>query len=165
MLDTTLDQIASGTTPYHASHADIDAACKALGGIGFTILATSRVGIAVAGKPGAFEELTGGQLVTFERLMHAEADRLRYVTHIDVVGSDQPETRCVAGIKAHAQTEFEGVLVERPRMLQGVFPTPIPPIVPRSYLRVPDDVALLLNAIPAHRQGHVGAGTYVPLRL
>jgi hypothetical protein len=163
VLDASLDQIASGTTPYRAAHADIDAACKALDGIGFTILATSRVGIAVAGKPGAFEELTGGQLVTFERLMHAEAGRLRYVTHVDVVGSGQPEARCIAGIKAGAQTEFEGVLVERPCMLQGVFPAPIPPIVPRFYLRVPDDVALLLNAIPAHRQGHVGAGVKVAM--
>lgn len=163
VLEASLQDISGGTTPYHASSTDTDAACKALEGIGFTVLATSRIGVAVAGKPGAFEELTGGKLLAFDRLMHAEAGRLRYVTHIDVVGPQQPSARSWGGIKSGGITELEAVVLERPRMLLGVFPAPIPPVVPKFHLRVPDDVALLLNAIPAHRQGQIGAGVMVAM--
>lgn len=163
VLEASLQDISGGTAPYHASITDTDSACKALEESGLTVLAASRIGVAVAGKPSAFEALTGGKLVAFERLMHAEAGRLRYVTHIDVVGPKQPSTRCVGSIKSRGATELEAVVLERPKMLQGIFPAPIPPVVSRFHLRVPDDVALLLNAIPAHRQGQIGADVKVAM--
>ncbi len=163
VLSAGIDELAAGTAPYRASHEDRDTACKTLEKSGFTVLATSGIGIAVSGSPAAFEELTGGKLVAFERLMHAEADRLRYVTHIDVVGKGQPDVRGAAGIKSRKGTELEAVLVERPRMLQGVFPTPIPPLVSRFHLRVPGDVALLLNALTSQRKGFMGEGVKVAM--
>ncbi|NJO36227.1 MAG: hypothetical protein HC869_27460, partial [Rhodospirillales bacterium] len=135
LFQAKLDDISSGSNPYHGSRADIDAACKSLDSLGLTVLASSRIGVAVAGKPAAFEALTGGKLVTFERLMHAETDRLRYVTHVDVIGKKQPKARCLGAIHSTKSTELEGVLIERPRMLQAVFPAPIPPIVPSSSAR------------------------------
>ena len=73
LFQAGLGDITDGSAPYHGSRADIDAACKSLDSLGLTVLAVSRIGIAVAGKPAAFEALTGGKLVTFERLMHAES--------------------------------------------------------------------------------------------
>src|SRR5829696_2591440 len=40
--------------------------------------------------PDAFVELTGGEIVAVERLMHTEAGRQRYVTHFDIQGTNQP---------------------------------------------------------------------------
>src|SRR4029453_9648120 len=62
------------------------------------------------------------------------------------------------GMAASAAAGIEGVLLERPRIPQAVFPSPIPPQVAKFHLRVPDDVSLLLGATIAHRQGHVGEG-------
>jgi subtilisin family serine protease len=100
--------------------------------------------------------------VTREVLLHAEAGRERYVTHVDIVGREQPETLCVANATADASS-IEGVLLERPRILQAVFPAPIPPTVPKFHLRVPDDVALALGATAGHRKGHEGVGVTVAM--
>lgn len=161
-LKASVKEVANAASAYRSTEANRKQVRKALESIGFEICAESRLGMAVAGPPGAFEELTGGKLVTFERLMHAEAGHERYVTHIDLVGANQPASRCVGHVKS-TTTKIEGVLIERPRILQGIFPTPIPPSVDRFHLRVPDDVALGLNAIAAHRDGHTGSGVIVAM--
>ena len=157
-----LKTLPNNTKEFHATQADRAEAAKALESMGFTILSESRLGFALAGKPEAYEELTGGRLVTTERLMHAEMGRRRYVTHIDVVGREQPDNCGLGRIKSEA-ARLEGLVIERPRILMGVFPPPIPPNVNRDYLRVPDDVALGLSCAQAHRAGHTGAGTVVAM--
>jgi subtilisin family serine protease len=150
------------TEPYHAGERDRREATRAIESVGLRITAESRLGIAVAGPKGAFEELTGGEVVAREVLLHAEAGRQRYVTHLDIIGGDQPDTLGV-GMAASAAAGIEGVLLERPRIPQAVFPSPIPPQVAKFHLRVPDDVSLLLGATIAHRQGHVGDGVVVAM--
>jgi subtilisin family serine protease len=44
-----------------------------------------------------------------------------------------------------------------------VFPSPSPPSSPKFHLRVPDDVAAILNAISAHRNGTIGQGITVAM--
>lgn len=112
--------------------------------------------------PLVYEELTGGRLITTERLMYAEMGRRRSVTHIDVVGSAQPAS-CGLGRIGSEATRLEGLVIERPRMLMDAFPPPIPPNVNRDYLRVPDDVALGLSCAHAHRAGHTGANAIVAM--
>lgn len=161
-LKASAKEVSKAVSAYRSTETNRKEARKVLESTGFEVCAESRLGMAVAGPAGAFEDLTGGKLVTFERLMHAEAGHERYVTHIDLVGPKQPASKCVGHVRS-TKTKIEGVLIERPRMLQGVFPTPIPPAVDRFHLRVPDDVALGLGAIGAHRDGHTGSGVKVAM--
>jgi len=148
--------------PFQASSDDHEEARGALESVGLEVVGESRLGKTVAGPPGAFEELTGGKCVTREVLLHAEAGRERYVTHVDIVGPSQPDALGLA-MAASEAAQIEGVLLERPRFLQALFPAPIPPSVSKFHLRVPDDVALLLGATAAHRQGYEGAGVTVAM--
>ena len=118
--------------------------------------------MAIAGPPEAFAELTGGEVVARERLMHTRAGREEYVTHLDIVGDGQPDALGVATARSE-NARIEGVVLERPRAPQAVFPAPIAPDVARFHLRVPDDVATLLGAEEAHRRGLVGDGVSVAM--
>ncbi len=147
---------------YQATLTDLKQSQQALESIGFHIVAESRLGFAIAGPPRAFEELCGGQVVTVDRLMHAEGGRERYVTHLDIVGNKQPPMLGHGRAKS-SKMKIEGVLIERPRFLQSVFPSPIPPVVNQFHLRVPDDVAVGLGAVKAHRDGFRGKGVKVSM--
>jgi hypothetical protein len=147
---------------FHGAAKDHKAAEKALRSMGFTITAQSRLGMAVSGPPAAFEELSGGKVVTKERLVYAEGSRKRYITHLDIVGKDQPEAFGVGRVKS-AASRLEGVMLERPRTPMGVSPSPLPPTVPAFHLRVPDDVALGLGATGAHVKGFHGKGVTVAM--
>jgi hypothetical protein len=138
------------TVAYHAKPADRDRVRRLLDRGGFTIIAESPLGFAVNGPPGAYEEITGGEVVTQERLMRAEGGRMRYVTHVDVVGKGQPKELGVAYPKS-ATLKVDGILLERPMMLMSVFPSPIPPNSPRFHLRLPGDVSIGLSAAEPHK--------------
>ncbi len=146
--------------PFYGSSGDDAEAKQAIERAGLEVLAESRIGIAVAGPPGAYEELTGGTLAPVERLMHTRAGQVEYVTHLDVVGSDQPDA---LGVGMGRPEAVEGVVLERPRAPMAIFPTPLPPSVGRFHLRVPDDVATILGAGRAHRRGQRGAGVTVAM--
>ena len=139
---------------------DADQAANAIERAGLVVLAESRLGYAVAGPAGGYEELTGGTVQPFERLMHTRSGRLEYVTHWDIVGSHQPQFH---GVGAGGPDAIDGVIIERPRTPMAVFPAPIPPSVSRFHLRVPDDVATILSAAQAHRRGQRGAGVTVAM--
>ena len=148
--------------PFHGTGGDRDEALGTAESVGLEVIAESALGVSVVGPPGAYEELTGGEVVTRERLMHAEMGHERYVTHVDIVGDDQPVALGV-GVTRSEATAVEAVVLERPRLPYGVFPSPVPPPVTKFHLRVPDDVALVLGALPAHRQGDLGAGVTVAM--
>src|SRR5262249_27833795 len=109
-----------------------------------------------------YEELTGGKLMTVEVLRRAEFGINRMITHIDVVGN-QPAAIGQGNIQSK-NTGLEGLLVERPAITnQSQFPTPIPPAVSKYHMRVPDDVAVGLNAASAHRAGNTGRGVNIAM--
>ena len=147
---------------FHAAKADMKAARQALESNGFQIVAESRLGLAISGPPAAFEEICHGKIVAVDRLMHAEGSRQRYVTHLDIVGEKQPSL-LGHGRARSPKMKIEGILIERPRLLQAIFPSPIPPVVDRFHLRVPDDIAVGLGAIKAHRNGIAGGGITVSM--
>ena len=147
---------------YRAGQGERNRVGRALQDSGFTINAESSLGFAVVGEPAAFEDLTGGTVEAKERLVRAEGGRQRYVTHLDIIGDGQPETLSVAYAKSDA-AKIDGVLLERPRMLMDVFPSPIPPNTGQFHLRVPSDVSLGLGASGAHRQGFSGEGVLVAM--
>ena len=129
---------------------------------GFTILAESPLGFAVEAPPEAYEELSGGKIELRERLLNTEFNQVRYVTHIDIVGEEQPDVLGVAFAKSKT-AQIDGILIQRPRLRLGVFPSPIAPNPSRFHLRVPNDVALGLGALQAHRQGFRGEGVTIAM--
>jgi subtilisin family serine protease len=150
----------SDPDPFYGSEQDADEATRAIEDAGLQIVAESRLGKAVAGPPGAYEELTGGSLTPVERLMHTRVGRVEYVTHLDIVGPGQPEA---LGVGTGRPAAVEAVVLERPRAPLAIFPAPIPPSVARFHLRVPDDVATILGAAEAHRRGEHGGGVTVAM--
>lgn len=146
--------------PYQAKSKDRTSAIKTLQKMGFEIVADSRMGVAITGKAGAYEELTGGKLVSVEMLSWESGSVQRYRSHIDIIGKKQPKD-CGLGKIDSAAAKLEGLIIERPQTYAGIFPTPVPPVVDDYYIRVPDDVALMLGANEAHRQGHMGKGVEV----
>jgi subtilisin family serine protease len=53
--------------------------------------------------------------------------------------------------------------LEKPRVLHAVFPTPSPAKSAKYHLQVPDDVAPILKAISAQRNGATGSGVTVAM--
>ena len=127
---------------------------------GFEIMAESALGYSVAGPPVAFEEITGGRVETVEVLQHAQRERLRYMTFVDVVGNDQPAPLGVASAKSKA-ARIDGIIIERPRIYTSMFPSAIPPMSSRFHLRLPGDLSIGLSAAQAHRLGFQGEGVEI----
>jgi hypothetical protein len=152
----------SSVEPFYGSDSDHREAIRAAESGGLEVLAESRLGLAVAGAPEAFTELTGGELVAREVLTRTRVGRIEYVTHLDIVGVGQPDALGVA-VPHSLASGIEGVVLERPRAPLAIFPAPIPPSVARFHIRVPDDVAVLLGATEAHHRGQVGEGVVVAM--
>jgi len=145
---------------YHAEKSDRDTVRRDLEKSGFEIVAESALGLSVHAEPGLFEDLTGGQVRPRERLMGTTNGGWEYITCLDIVGKNQPATLAVGRAKSKA-LKVDGIILETPRQLHGVFPSPIPPGSPKYHLRVPNDVATVLSALPAHQQGIRGDGVEI----
>jgi subtilisin family serine protease len=152
--------LASTTKAYHANKKDLASVRKDLEGSGFIILAESNLGIAVAGSPGQFEELTGGEVKPMERLMQTSRAKREYVTCLDIVGSKQPQAMGV-GLAKSKTSKIDGVILEKPKQYHSVFPSPLPPAASKYHLRLPGDVALALGAQAARQKGHRGDGVHI----
>jgi hypothetical protein len=147
---------------FYGTDDDVRDAIRMAEGAGLRVVASSRLGLSVAGPAGALLEITGGEMVTRERLVRTRAGRIEYVTHLDIVGEGQPAQMGVARLASPA-APADALVLERPKAPLAVFPSPIPPAVDRYHLRVPDDVATMLGAAEAHRRGHVGEGVTVAM--
>jgi len=173
------DTVPAKSDAFHGSSKDLEQAIRVAEEHRLDIVALSPLGIAVAGPAAAYEALTGGQIVTREILVYAEAATRRYVTHLDIVGEGQPRS-FGCGRVASDETGIEAVILERPRAPQasaafaaatstsapesgGIWPSPIPPSVQGFYLRVPQDVALGLGAPGAHQRGFRGQNVTVAM--
>jgi subtilisin family serine protease len=162
VFDPATTTLNAAPGAYHAPRRDRTEVGRNLRREGFTIISESPLGFSISGPPEAFNNLTGGTVVTKERLIHAEAGYHLYRTHLDIVGDQQPDTLGV-GRAQSPHAKIDGVLVEQPRVLHSVFPSPSPPNSPKFHLKVPDDVAAILNAISAHRNGATGSGVAVAM--
>ena len=141
----------------HAPKTDRDSVRKDLEKSGFEIVAESALGISVYAQPGQFEELTGGKVEPKEKLALTVNGVREYVTCLDIVGTNQPEALGVGTVKAKS-LKVDGIVLELPKQYHAVFPSPIPASSPKFHLRLPNDVATLLGALPAHQKGQRGDG-------
>ncbi|MFF8593016.1 S8 family serine peptidase [Streptomyces sp. NPDC015220] len=150
----------SSTEPFHADGHTRELAQQQAQTSGLAITAESRMGFTVCGPPAAFEELTGGRVESYESLQHVQSGRVRYVTHLDIVGDGQPED---LGVGIAPADSIEAVVLEQPRSPNQLSPSAQPPTVAKYHLRLPGDVAMLLGATAAQREGEVGAGVQVAM--
>jgi hypothetical protein len=174
-----VDALPKRSDDFHGLSNDADKAARTVEATGLTIVSQSRLGIAVVGPPGAYEQLTGGKITTWERLVYAEAATRRYVTHLDISGTNQPKA-LGCGTPGAGGTGIEAIVLERPRSPQatavwptfqaygvpqsgGIWPSPIPPTAAGYYLRAPQDIALGLGAPGAHQLGFRGQGVLVAM--
>jgi subtilase family protein len=162
VFDPGLTTLSTSVGAYQATSSDHAEVSRNLQSEGFTILAESPLGVAVSGPPGAYDNLTGGTVVARERLSHAEAGYHYYRTHLDITGEQQPNVFGVGRARS-AHAKIDGVILEQPRVLHSVFPSPSPPSSAKFHLKVPDDVATILNAVSAHRNGAIGHGIAVAM--
>jgi subtilisin family serine protease len=137
---------------YHAPKNDRDSVRRDLEKSGFEILAESALGMSVYAAPGQFEELTGGTVEPKEKLMHTTNAVSEYITCLDIVGRNQPQALGVGTVKSKS-LKIDGVVLEPPRQYHAIFPSPIAPNSPKHHLRLPNDVATALGALPAHQLG------------
>ncbi|WP_246192916.1 S8 family serine peptidase [Kitasatospora atroaurantiaca] len=147
--------------PFRADGSTLDRARRHAEEAGLTVTAESRLGFTTAGPPAAYEELTGGRIESYEALQRVQGGNVRYVTHLDIVGTGQPSDLGVG--TARGADAIEAVVLEQPRSLHHLSPSPQPPNVDKFHLRLPGDVAMLLGATPAHANGDVGAGVTVAM--
>lgn len=162
VFDEDLDRLPASVEPFHAGKSDRETTLHDLEKEGFTVLAESALGFAVVGPSEAYESITGGRIEMKERLMFAEEGCIRYVTHVDIAGDDQPKALGVGRVKSKA-LKIDGLFAERPRLYHSVFPSPIPPTPQRFYLRVPEDLAVVFGAHWAHAYGIRGDGVLVAM--
>ena len=153
----TLHRTASA---YHADKKSRDSVAKDLDKSGFEILAESALGMSVYGEPGAFEEITGGTVAPFEKLMFTTEGVREYVTCLDIVGKNQPDSLGLGICKSRA-LPVDGIVLEHPRQPHAVFPSPIPLHSPKYHLQLPNGVAVALGARLAQQKGINGAGVQV----
>lgn len=146
--------------PYHAEKKDRDETRRNLEKSGFEIIAESALGISVCATPGHYEDLTGGTVEAKEKLMRTVDGYREYITHLDIVGKNQPTTLGV-GVPKSKTSNIDGVVLETPKQYHAVFPSAIPLASPKYHLTVPNDVATLLGARAAHQIGVQGAGVNV----
>jgi subtilisin family serine protease len=145
---------------YHADKKDLASVRRDLEKSGFEILAESALGFSVLGEPGQFEELTGGTVMPYEKLMQTQRGKREYITCLDIVGQKQPDSMGVGAAKSKS-LKVDGVVLETPKQFHAVFPSPIPLNSPKFHLRLPGDVATALAALAAHRKGFHGDGVTI----
>lgn len=140
---------------YHANRSDLDSVRRDMEQTGFSVIAETPLGFAVAANPKAYEAITGAKVIARELLIYSEGGYSQYATHIDIVGDRQPKTYGVGMVKSKS-LKIDGIVLEKPRIYHAVFPMPVPPGSPKYHLRLPHDLGIALNAMPAHKEGFTG---------
>jgi subtilisin family serine protease len=148
--------------PYHAKKSDRDGVRRDLEKEGFTFIAESALGFSVIAPPEAYEEITGGKVTAKERLVHTHGGHRRYATHLDIEGAKQPTALGVGRVNSK-RLKVDGIVLDRPRAHHAAAPSPIPPNSSKFHLRVPADVAVVLNAAAAHQRGLRGDNVTVAM--
>ncbi|MEU1480075.1 S8 family serine peptidase [Streptomyces sp. NPDC001668] len=152
----------SSARPFRAEGDSMERAKEYARTAGLTVTAESRLGFTVAGTPAAYEQLTSGRIASYEVRQLGPMNRERSVTHLDIVGDRQPAALGVGA--APGEDAIEAVALERPRTPMRLLPADArPPDVDAFHLTLPDDIARLLNATPAHEAGHTGRGVQVAM--
>src|SRR5215217_892710 len=142
---------------FYADPARLDRTTDELERLGFRVLIASQLSISVEGPPELFTEVFGTELeprsiqeepIVEERALPAAENFLAPAPE----ATWQPPSPLVGLV--------ERAYIQRPYLY---LEAPLPPRVDYHHLRVPSDLALLMNASPVHRQGTTGRGVKVAM--
>jgi subtilase family serine protease len=142
---------------FYADPVQLDRAMDELQRLGFRVLIASRLSISIEGSSDLFAEVFGTELET------------RSIQEEPVVEERaRPVAESFLAPAAEATWEpppplvglVERAYIQPPYLY---FERPLPPRVDYHHLRVPGDLALLMNASPVHRQGITGLGVRVAM--
>jgi hypothetical protein len=158
MLKSATNITAASIKSYTSEVSTTLQAIAMLEANGFDILDIGPLLISIAGTKETYERAFQISLASTEYPMVNDFQQKISVTIFHAVGDE-------TGIISTKGTPFEGIIediaIERPRYFHQ--PDPIPRLLVSDVLRVPDDLALLLNATKAHRLGYTGMGTKVAI--
>jgi hypothetical protein len=142
---------------FYADPAQLDRAMDELRRLGFRVLIGSRLSISIEGSPELFTEVFGTELETRsvqEELVVEERSRPAAESFL------APAPEATWEPPAPLVGLVERAYIQRPYLY---LEDPVPPPVDYHHLRVPGDLALLMNASPVHRQGTTGRGVKVAM--
>jgi subtilisin family serine protease len=131
----------------------------ALGKHGFYVTARGEVSLSMRGRRVDFEETFGTRLATrrVARGDERRAQSIRFFAPPDKAAWNPDQSLMALIDDAYIQWPH---LYMANRFPEGS-PSPIPPRVGYHHLRVPGDVAMVVNAARVHRQGTTGRGVTV----
>jgi subtilisin family serine protease len=147
----------SNIDSFYADPAQLDRAMDELRRLGFRVLIASRLSISVEGAPELFTEVFGTTLET--RSVQEEptvAERARPVAQSFLAPAPEAMWEPPAPLAGLVERAY----IQQPYLY---FERPLPPRVPYHHLRVPAELALLMDASPVHRQGTTGRGVKVAM--
>ena len=143
---------------FYSETAVTNAAVEKLRQAGFTVLQVTDISINISGTPELYQNAFNIRLTTAEQpvMKQGEEDT---ATFIFAEGASQQGMIDMQGTTF--EDVIEGIAIEEPRYPDSVSATP--PNVGYYHLDVPDDVARILKASPAHRVGWTGKGIRVAM--
>jgi subtilase family serine protease len=142
---------------FYAAPAQLDQAVDELRRLGFRVLIASQLSISVEGSPELFTEVFGTELVTRSTQEEPVAEE-----HASPVAESflAPAPEATWEPPAPLVGLVERAYIQPPYLY---FESSLPPRVDYHHLRVPGDLALLMNASAVHRQGTTGRGVKVAM--
>lgn len=142
---------------FYADPAQLDQATDELQRLGFRVLIASRLSISVEGPAELFTEVFGTELET--RSIQEEPvveERARPVAESFLAPAAEATWEPPSPLVGLVERAY----IQPPYLY---FERPLPPRVDYHHLRVPGDLALLMNASAVHRQGTTGRGVKVAM--
>ena len=165
-----LDNLFQATEPitadnvdrYRSSPQDIAATRDEMRKLGFRVVQEGETTISIAGPPKRFKEVFGIALKKEARPLSERAPE--HTVEFFAPDVAEPEQHLLEAPEQLTPL-LDGVAMARP---PEIHESPIPPLAPvdpaaYQYLRVPDDVALVIRATRAHRLGATGQGVVVAM--
>lgn len=131
-------------------------AATALQALGFNIQHIGTFSISADGPRELWEQVFTTQVERRSQPLseaHPELGEISYLSHIAGVPFIIPDE--LTGLVERAYPQRPPILMESP--------LPLPPRVSYHHLRVPDDVATICRATPAHKHGVTGKGVLVAM--
>ena len=162
-LDSDAELLDAGA--YAVDDATADAAVEWVQQQGLTVLARSRIGLALVGHRHAWGKLHDGQTAVRVAMLQRRGGQFEYVPYVDIVqrpgGPDQlPDARL--GRVRDGVRHISALGLEMRRTPLAVSAT-APAIKKRHHLRAPEDVAALTGAARAHESRWRGRGATVAI--
>lgn len=127
---------------------------------GFTVTARGELSVSVRGTRSAFEKCFGTELVAREVSAHGALPQARSFYAPPDAAEWAPDPT-VSSLIDDAYIQWPHLYFNQRFPAGG--PSPLPPRVGYHHLRVPGDVALVLNAARVHRRGATGRGVRVAM--